>query len=153
MRPWEIHPMLVAFPIALLVAGAVVDVYGALRRRAALASVAKGLLAAGFVTGLLAMAAGWLAFFTVPAHTERAHELMLWHAGLGALGLVLAGFALFLRRGPAPPPPSSRALTVLAAILVVVGGHLGGYLVFRGAAGVDPELLAPEIREAAQHDH
>ena len=34
-------------------------------------------------------AAGGLAYFTVPAHTEEGHGLMLWHLGLGLAMLAL----------------------------------------------------------------
>jgi uncharacterized membrane protein len=152
-RFWEIHPKLVAFPIAFVIGGTLLEVFAILRRRDALAGFASGLLLAGLLTGFLAAAAGVLAYFTVPAHTAEAHELMQWHAGVLGSALVLLSIALLLRRGKSKPPLGSTVLAVLATALLATGAHFGGKLVLRGGAGVDPEILAPEIRGGHHHDH
>jgi uncharacterized membrane protein len=73
IEPWELHPMLVHFPIAFLIGGVLLDLYAWARGSAALMHVATELLIAGVLTGLVTAAAGWLALETVPAHTEQAH--------------------------------------------------------------------------------
>src|SRR6266542_897509 len=74
--PWELHPALVHFPLALLLSGVVLDLYAWWRGRPGQLRAVAGLLVAGVVTGLVAALAGVLAFFTVPAHTAAAHRLM-----------------------------------------------------------------------------
>jgi uncharacterized membrane protein len=152
-RLWEIHPKLVSFPIAFVIGGVLLELFAVLRRRASLFRVATGLLFAGFLTGLLAIGGGLLAYFTVPTHTPEAHELMLWHGGVQASSFTLLAIALLLRRARPTPPIASTVLATLAAVLLAVGAHFGGKLVFRGATGVSPELLAPELREGHGHDH
>jgi uncharacterized membrane protein len=153
VNPWEAHPALVHFPIALLIGGVILDLWGALRRRESATRAAHGLLVAGVVTGFIAAAAGILAFYTVPAHTEMAHALMYWHGGTNAVSLVLFTWIVLVRwrRRNAPPPVWSQAVSVLATLLITVGGYLGGYMVYRGGAGVEPRILDPEIREGHAH--
>jgi uncharacterized membrane protein len=64
MAPWEVHPSVVHFPIALLQGGVALALYACWRRREPLARAATGLLVAAL--------AGLLAFFPVPAHAELA---------------------------------------------------------------------------------
>ncbi len=108
---------------------------------------------AGMISGWLAVAAGLVAFFTVPAHTEEAHELMYWHLGIGVACLVLFTW-VSIRRWWHRRSVAKKAewiTGVLAAVLLVITGDLGGGLVYHGGAGVDPALLAPEIREGHSH--
>src|SRR5262249_36238158 len=119
-----------------------------------LARPVAGLFLAGVLTGVVAAAAGFLAFFTVPAHTEEAHVLMYWHlASVAAALVVFAGLAWARCRAViAPPNVGTRLLGILAAVLLAVGGGLGGYIVYHGGAGVTPSLLGPEIRGGHVHE-
>jgi hypothetical protein len=56
-----------------------------------------------------------------------------------------AVFARWLRRQSSPSNPS-RAIELIAAALLVVGAYLGGHVVYHGGAGIDPAILAPELR-------
>ena len=89
IEPWEIHPALVHFPIAFLLGGVVVDLYGWLRQRPEAYRIGGGLLMAGLLTGVVAALAGLLAFFTVSGHTEQAHGLMYWHLSILSASLVM----------------------------------------------------------------
>lgn len=152
-EPWEIHPALNHLPIAFLLGGVVLDLYAWWRGRPALAQVATGLLVAGVLTGLLAILAGVLAFFTVPAHTDEAHRLMFWHMGIQAASMLLFIPVAWKRwrNWALPPPAASRLVAFVAALLLLVGSGLGGYIVYHGGAGIDPQLLAPELRESHPH--
>ena len=143
--PWEAHPATVHFPIAFLVGAVVLDLYAWQRARADLARVATGLMAAGVILGLVAVATGLLAFFTVRAHTATAHEQMYWHLGLNAAALVLFAVVCFARRRRDGPGTGLRIAGLVATGLLAAGGFLGGQIVYRGGAGVDPAILIPEI--------
>jgi uncharacterized membrane protein len=147
-QPWEFHPALNHLPIAFLLAAVALELYATFRDRLALLPTAFGLLAAG----VLAALAGVLAFFTVPAHTDESHQLMFWHMGVQATALVLfAGVAWKRRRNRAASSAGGRLVLCLAAIALLAGSAIGGYIVYHGAAGVDPKLLAPEVRESHSH--
>jgi uncharacterized membrane protein len=150
--PWEWHPATVHFPIAFLLGAVALDLYAWWRARADLARTATGLMAAGVITGVVAAATGAVAFFTVPAHTAEAHTLMYWHLGVNAAALGLFAAVVFLRRHPEPPGAKVRVAGLLAAALLAAGGFLGGRIVYRGGAGVDPAILAPEVRDGHTHE-
>lgn len=150
--PWEAHPATVHFPIAFLVGAVALDLYAWWKGRANLARIATGLMAAGVVTGVAAVATGLLAFFTVPAHTPEAHRLMYWHLGLMAGAVTdFAGVAVARRRDE-PPIVWVRVAGLLGVAVLLVGAYLGGNIVYRGGAGVDPAILAPEVRGGHGHD-
>ncbi|MBA4064521.1 MAG: hypothetical protein C0501_12565 [Isosphaera sp.] len=144
--PWEAHPATVHFPIAFLVGAVALDLYAWWRGRADLARVATGLMAAGVLTGVVAAATGAVAFFTVPAHTREAHRLMYWHLGLMAGVLTLFTGVVVARRRDETPAVWVRVAGLFGVAVLLVGAYLGGSLVYRGGAGVDPAILAPEVR-------
>lgn len=149
--PWEAHPATVHFPIAFLIGAVALDLYAWRKGRAELARTATGLMAAGVLAGVVAAASGAVAFFTVPAHTGEAHRLMYWHLGLMAgVVTVFAGVAVARRRN-APPPVWARVAGLFGVSVLLVGAYLGGRLVYRGGAGVDPAILAPEVRGGHGH--
>jgi uncharacterized membrane protein len=149
-EPWEVHPALNHLPIAFLLGGVALDLYAWGRGRPDLARTATGLLVAGVLTGVLTAAAGLLAFFTVPGHTEEAHRLMYWHLGVQAAALVLFAWPAWerWRDRAAPPGPAARLVACLAAVLLLIGSAIGGYIVYHGGAGVEARLLAPEVRHS-----
>ncbi len=153
MNPWELHPLLVHFPIAYLLGGALLDVVTVVFRRETLSRCAVGLLLAGVCSGWMAVAAGLLAFYTVPAHTEEAHGQMYWHLGLAIASMLLFTWIAIARwRYRTSPPKIPHAVAaVCASVLLAITAHLGADLVYHGGAGVMPELLAPEIREGHSH--
>lgn len=153
IEPWEIHPALSHLPIAFLLGGCALDLYAWLRKRADLAPVASGLLIAGLISGVITALAGFVAFFTVPAHTDEAHELMYWHLGIQAASLTLFAWPAWIgwrnRRSLLAMP--SRIAGWIAAILLTIGSGIGGYIVYHGAAGIEPQLLSPELRGGHKH--
>lgn len=150
--PWEAHPATVHFPIAFLVGAVALDLYAWWRGRPELARLATGLTAAGVVTGVVAIATGAVAFFTVPAHTAEAHRLMYWHLGLMVGAVTVFAGATVARRRNEPPSAWVRVGGLIGTLVLLLGAYLGGRLVYRGGAGVDPAVLAPELRKGHGHE-
>jgi uncharacterized membrane protein len=155
MHPWEIHPALIHFPIAFLLGGLLIDLYARIRPRESLTRVASGLLVAGVVSGLVAAGAGLVSYYTVPAHTEAAHEQMDAHmvlagAALGLFALVAVG--RWMRRTK-PAGAATLVGGMAASALLVSAAMLGGKTVYQGGAGVDPQILAPAIVQGHHHHH
>jgi uncharacterized membrane protein len=156
LTPWELHPILVHFPIAFLLGAVVLSAYASWRGRLDLERVATALFLAGVGTGLLAGAAGLLAFFTLPAtHTELAHSLMYWHLGLmvGSLLLFIAVAWVRWRNWQALPGAGTQILMWLAAVVFVVGAALGGHIVYHGGTGIEGNLLRPGLHEEHHRGH
>src|SRR5262245_13571120 len=153
MRPWELHPALIHFPIAFLLAGLLTDLAGRFRRSELLTRAASGLLLAGVLSGIAAAAAGVVSYFTVPAHTEASHEQMETHLVLG--GAAVAPFALVAsarwRRRRQPASAAVLSGEILGSALLVTAAFLGGKVVYHGGAGVDPRILAPAIVQGHHH--
>jgi len=147
----EIHPALNHFPIAFLIGGVLLDLYAAWRQQESLMRAATALIFTGILTGLLTGAAGFLAFFTVAAHTENAHYLMYWHLGI-QLASILIFAAVVWRRWQTigPPTGGTRFLGIFASVLLLIGSYLGGVIVYQGGAGVNPQILSAKVRE---HHH
>lgn len=155
MHLWEIHPAVVHFPLAFILAAAALDLRALITQRPRPDAVAAGLLLAGAITGLVAAPLGLLAYFTVPAHTEGAHRMMFWHGGLAVATIVLAlpVGAVRWRRRSVSASPLLRLATVACAVLVGITGFLGGHIILRGGAGVDPAILSEEVRTGHSHQH
>jgi len=153
IEPWEIHPALNHLPIAFLLAGVALDLYGWWCGQPGAHFAATRLLVGGVITGVLAALAGVLAFFTVPGHTDEAHQLMYLHAGIQAAAMILFAWLAWTRwwNWAAPPTVSARIVACLAATVLLIGSGAGGYLVYHGGVGVDPEILAPELRHGHSH--
>lgn len=96
MHAWEIHPAVVHFPIAFLVGGVVLDLFG--RHSESAVATATYLLLAGLATGAVAAATGVVSYYTVPSnHTEQAHQRIFWHIGAMVTAVILFAVVCFVR--------------------------------------------------------
>lgn len=154
-KPWELHPMLVHFPIAFLLGGVVLLLWARRRPSETLHRMGAGLLLAGMILGWTAAAAGGLAYFTVPAHTEEGHALMYWHLGLGLAMLAVFTWLSIVRwrRRTTAAHNSHLVAALVGSVLLMLTGYVGGSIVYHHGAGVDPKILAPEIREGHSHQN
>ena len=148
----NIHPLIVHFPIALIIVVFILDLLGALSRQKSLVSAANILsifaalgAVAAVVTGLIAEESVW--------HTDEAHELIELHETIGFAVLGAALISLIFR--PAIKKKKSKnsllwvavIISLAAAILVGYEGYLGGEMVYRHGAGVEKAKI-----EAARAD-
>ena len=143
---YHLHPMLVHFPIALLVCGAslvIVDRLVTWRAPQALAralpwlgSTERLLIVLGTLAAWAAVATGHLAHDTAP-HVPNAWEVLAEHEEYGET-TAMAGTAYALWLLFAAPRIKNQLLvrgidwvaTLLILILVIRTGHLGAQLVF-----------------------
>lgn len=135
MTAHPIHPALVHFPLGLLLSSTIADL-GQLAGLWSEPRFAALLMAAGLAGGLAAMAAGLYDF-------TRLEDPVVPHAlrHMAAVSLAWAGYAvaLYLRRdtlaGEPLPSVASLAVAFTSAAVLVLGGWLGGELVYRYGAG------------------
>jgi len=127
----KFHPLLVHFPIALVLASAGAELAAIWTRRASWRAVALANLRAGAVMAALALIAGWVlatAPFVEPTPSLALHR---W-TGIAASAATL-GAALASRRSHIQSRPSLvayRSALFGAAVLVAIAGHLGAALVW-----------------------
>lgn len=132
-----VHPMLVNFPLGLLVTSAVFDIIHWVTGNGYWSGLALWMIAAGLITGLMAAIVGTIDALAIPSGT-RAKSVSLVHGTGNFLVLVLFVVSWFLRlSAPGNPPIIAYVLSLLGAALLGVTGWLGGELTLRLGIGVD----------------
>jgi len=141
-----IHPILIVFPLGLLITALIFDVVYFATGNVEFATVAYWSIAAGIIGGLLAAVFGLVDWLNIPSDT-RAKSVGLWHGIGNVVVVVLFALSWWLRSGDATYAPSTTAfILALAGIGIgAVTGWMGGELVNRMGVGVDPgaHLNAP----------
>jgi len=138
-----VHPMLVHFPIALLITSVVFDVLGMIVDGKSFYQMGRWLLILGLLGGVVASLAGaWAEEAVVSSGVPS--DAVEWHEELAIITLVLFGVLLLYRwwAGAEWSARSKMIYLALAAVgLVFLGatGFYGGDLVYRYGAG----LIAP----------
>lgn len=133
------HPLVVHFPIALLLTAVLIDLLAIALKRPAWHRVALWNLVLGTLGAGLAVWSG-LRAAEVAKHTFEIHQVMELHQRLGiatlTLGSLIVAWRLVARDQLGP---RSRALaTLLMAAMVgtlAYGAHLGGRLVYEFGVG------------------
>jgi uncharacterized membrane protein len=132
-----IHPMLVNFPLGLLMTAAVFDIVHLVTGNGYWSGIAFWMIAAGVITGVLAAVIGTIDALAIPSGT-RAKSVSVVHGSGNALILALFAISWILRFNvPGNPPLAAYILSFLGAALLGVTGWLGGELTLRFGIGVD----------------
>jgi uncharacterized membrane protein len=143
---YAIHPATVHFPIALLLVSSLFTLI-ALRRAGGWETSAYHCLLVGWLAGVVAVLTGvWDAVRQLTGPDAiRDNTLITFvniHAASNIAALVVYGQALLRRRrapailADAAARPGYLRLHLFGALLLLVGGWLGGYLVYRLGLGV-----------------
>ena len=127
----RLHPLLLHFPIALLVFAAVAELAALLTRYPAWHVAAVINLRVGAAAAVVTAITGWLLASTVDVDDVRALE---WHRWIGVVTAVAVIGAALATAGDDRQSPRVRWLYRVAlfwaAALVAVTGHLGARLVW-----------------------
>jgi uncharacterized membrane protein len=127
----RLHPLLIHFPIALVIVAALAEVVAMVTADDRWRTVAVGNVRAGAVFALLATFAGWCLAL---APEMEGSPLLEWHRWLGtmAAGAALAAALATggIRRQSALGVLTYRIALFAAGTLVAVTGHFGGLLVW-----------------------
>ena len=138
-----IHPMLIPFPIAFLVATFVCDLIFWRTGNAAWSTAALYLLGAAILMAALAAAAGLMDFMG----DERIRDLSAaWHHMIGNMVVVVLALVNWYRRyaaGDAAVLPWGLLLSTIIVLLLLYNGWRGWEMVYRHRVGVQE---APEQR-------
>lgn len=147
----SVHPLLVHFPIALLLTALLLDGVAIMLKRPHLHRVALWNLSLGTVGAAVAVRTGlWAA--EIAKHTFEIHQVMKLHRKLGITTLILGGLVVLWRLVTRDRLSSLwRAITVLLMLAMagtlMYGAHLGGRLVYEfgvggnfGASGYSPSI-------------
>ena len=132
-----VHPMLIVFPLGLLITAVVFDIIYLVTDGTRWAEIAYYLVGAGVVGGLAAAVPGWIDWLAIPSGT-RAKRVGLLHGVGNVVLLVLFALSWFLRRpNPSLPPTEAIVAGLVGIVLGTATAWLGGELVNRLGVGVD----------------
>ena len=124
-RAGRFHPIVVHFPVALLLGALLAHGLGAWRGAGRYAGAERFCLAFGAVGAVVAVVLGW-ASAASSGYPPSAQQDLFLHRWVGTATAVLAVLAWCSREGTA----RQRALLVTAAVGVAVAGHFGGNLIY-----------------------
>jgi len=141
-----IHPILVAFPIGLWVFSVVADLifqfgWGATVWK----DVAFYTLGGGIVSTILAAVPGFIDFLSIT--DSRVRRVGVIHLVANVIGLVLFGLSFWLR-WIATVGFLPAAFSIFGLVALIVGGWLGGELVYVHNMGVTPPKEASRSRSS-----
>ncbi|GAB4023347.1 DUF2231 domain-containing protein [Spirosoma koreense] len=132
------HPILIVFPLGLLLTAVIFDVVYFLNDNPAFPVVAYWMITAGLIGGLLAAVPGWIDWFAIPAGT-RAKRIGLLH-GLGNVVVLVVFLLSWWGRTDEPghhPTLFALICSFIAFVVLGITGWLGGELIDRLGVGVD----------------
>ena len=132
-----IHPMLIPFPLGLLLTSFIFDVVYLLTDNGKWSEIAFWMISTGVIGGLAAAVFGLIDWLAIPSGT-RAKRIGLWH-GAGNVVVVVLFIVSWLLRMDAPGEPGAIpiVLSLVGVALAGLTGWLGGELVDRLGVGVD----------------
>jgi uncharacterized membrane protein len=134
-----LHPMLVVFPLGLLVTATFFDVAGMVSGYSAWHQAAYWMIGTGTVAGMVAAIPGIIDWIAIPFGT-RAKMVGTIHGQINVAVLVLFAIAWLMRRAETTslnPGWMPVALQVIAVAMGGVSAWLGGELIERLGVGVD----------------
>jgi uncharacterized membrane protein/nitrite reductase/ring-hydroxylating ferredoxin subunit len=138
IKSHPIHPMLVAFPIGLLVGSFVFDLLGLWRDSQTLWTTGWYCIIAGLASAVVTAIPGVIDLFSVVPPNSSARKRGYTHGILNGL-VILVFVAEAAHRGSPDVRPDSMAVTLslVGIVLLACSGWLGGTLVYRNQIGVD----------------
>lgn len=157
LRPEMLHPMIVHFPIALIIVALGAFIVYAISKKEFFSRVGAWTITLGALSAAVAVAAGFVAEANAP-HNDAAHEILeKFHQPLGlavlalSVFLVLWGFAMKWRISGGK---LIAYIAILFTTVVVLGfiGHYGAMMVYEHGMGVNPEVLRPMVHEHSGGD-
>lgn len=140
------HPLLVHFPIALLIAALLFDAITWVWKRESFTEAGFGIQVLAVLGAVVAVLSGNQAEEAVE-HLPGIHEVLELHERLGQVllwaGLAVIALRIFMRWRRWEGRGAKGVLVVLSlglAVLVGVTGFYGGRLVYEFGAGVEPVM-------------
>jgi uncharacterized membrane protein len=152
----SVHPLVVHFPIALLLTAVFLEVLAMIAKRPALHRVALWNLTLGTVGAGIAVWTGHRAA-DIAKHSFEIHQVMELHRKLGIATLILGGLVVVWRFWRRDRFSTSARLFTLLMMLAIAGtlsygAHLGGRLVYEfGVGGTFGASRPPSSHEHHHH--
>ena len=146
-----IHPMLVAFPIGLLVFSLICDLIQLIGWGGAVwADVALYTMAGGIVGALLAAVPGLIDLLSL---SGRPKTLGIWHMCINLLVVAIFAIDFWLRTTNVATSNTPVLLSVVGVGLLGVSGWLGGQMVYVHGVAVEPQAKPRPLDSTRSEGH
>lgn len=144
-----IHPMLVAFPIGLLVFSLACDLIYAGTHLPNWAVAALYSMGGGIIGALLAAVPGFIDFLSIQ---ESEMKAIAWkHMLTNVTGLIIFLVNFFLRFNSSISWTTGLVLSIIGVFIFAIGGWLGGEMVYVKGMAVEPvEELSKKLERAEE---
>jgi uncharacterized membrane protein/nitrite reductase/ring-hydroxylating ferredoxin subunit len=154
IKSHPLHPMLIAFPIGLLVTSFIFDLIGIWRDIPTLWNAGWYCVIAGLIGAVIAVIPGAIDLFSIVPKNSSARARGYKHAILNGLVIVAFIADAAYRAGPGVRPDgTSLILSACGVVLLGFSGWLGATLVYRNQIGVDHRYAnATQFKEVELHD-
>jgi uncharacterized membrane protein len=146
-----VHPVVTHFPMALLPVSLLGDLLGIWTEASFWWSFSFYNLVIGLIMSIPALITGMIDFLAIP-EKGAAERVAMRHMTIIITAIMVYTGSFFIRFGVEILSGwrliSSVSLSLLGLIFLLIGGWLGGQLVFRYAAGSEPIIDKTESRES-----
>lgn len=131
-----VHPMIIVLPLGLLPASVFAELFHHILDDPTWGTVSFWLMFAGVLSGLAAGIVGFMDWKCLPGGS-RARRVGAIHGLTNVVAMVVFLASLLLRvADPSRPSPFATSVAVIGLFVAILGGWLGGELVFRLGVGV-----------------
>lgn len=131
-----IHPMLIVFPVGLLVFSLICDLLALFTPDPLIVyTVALYTMVGGFIGALVAAVPGFIDFLSIS--DEDVKKIAVVHMILNLVVVVLYGINIWLRVNGSELNGMPLLLSVIAVGLLGISGWLGGSMAYRHGVGVN----------------
>ncbi|TDM39198.1 hypothetical protein ETI06_12795 [Macrococcoides goetzii] len=134
-----LHPLVVHFPIALLLVGTLFEIVS-LKYRKQLNLAGTILLALGFVSGVVAFLTGDSGERFAEMHFGEVENLIHQHEDMARNAMIMFGLAVALKAFTHFNAKYQKQIYIAVIIIAIIGsallayaGHLGGQIVYENA--------------------
>lgn len=153
----NVHPLVVHFPIGLLITGGALFVAARFIDNQEIAITAKWCLILGSLASIVAVGAGFMAEKTVP-HSGVTHPIMEKHESIMVpmclLSIALSGFLLYRRDLSAVKNNVVFLVAVVVMMgMIAVGADYGAQLVFKYGIATELYKKVHSQDEEVKHEH
>ncbi|MDR4949764.1 DUF2231 domain-containing protein [Neobacillus cucumis] len=136
-----VHPVITHFPMALLPVSLLGDLLRVWIEASFWWSFSFYTLAIGLIMSIPAFITGMIDFMAIPQN-GAAERVAMRHMTIMMTAIIMYTASFFIRFGVEIPSGwrliSSVSLSIVGLIFLLIGGWLGGQLVYRYAAGSEP---------------
>ena len=145
----QIHPMIVHFPIALIITSVIFDILSRITNIERLSYSANYVMIFGVISGYIAIIFGFIAFLKVGDVYRGVEEIALTHGALGVTVIIFFTMLLGMRGGIKWQQLGKGSIpdlvySIIGILLLLWIASLGSRMVYEHGAAVNKEIIKDE---------